>query len=348
MPNVTCIPNTVRLQWFSNTVWFQNIDHSSESETHMPTTPTHRFDRPLVLGAGPVGRAVVDVLVARGHRPIVVTRSGTEVAGATARTADLGDPAAARAALADATIVFTTAQPAYHRWVQEFPALQLSIVQAALATGAPLMVVENLYGYGPHDGPLTEDTPMRPTTRKGSVRAELWRALDAAATGDGLQMAVVRASDFIGSGIEGSAYGTRFFEPLRAGKPAQTVGDVDALHSVTFVPDLAEALVRVAEDDGAWGRAWHAPCAPAVTQRELAEMAASAIGRTGTIRSVPKPVLRAVGLFVKPVRETIEMLYEFDRDFVVDSSAFTRRFGFEATPLPHALAAVMGATGVAA
>lgn len=308
----------------------------------MPTTPTSRFERPLVLGAGPVGRAVVDVLVARGHHPIVVTRSGTEVAGATTRRADLDDPAAARAALADATIVFTTAQPEYHRWVQDFPPLQASIVQAAIAADTPLMAVENMYGYGAHDGPLTEDTPMRPTTKKGTVRAALWRALDAAAAEDGLQMAVVRASDFIGNGIEGSAYGTRFFEPLSAGKPAQTVGDVEALHSVTFVPDLAESLVRVAEDDTAWGRPWHAPCAPAVAQRQLAEMAASAVGRTGTIKSVPKPVLRAVGLFVKPVRETVEMLYEFDRDFVVDSSAYTRHFGLEATPLPQALAVVMG------
>jgi nucleoside-diphosphate-sugar epimerase len=314
----------------------------------MSTNPTHRFERPLVLGAGPVGRAIVDVLVARGHRPIVVTRSGTEIAGATARRADLDDPAAARAALTDATIVFTTAQPEYHRWVQDFPSLQASIVEAAIAAGAPLMVVENMYGYGPHDGALSEDTPMRPTTKKGTVRAELWRALQAAAADNGLQMAVVRASDFIGNGIEGSAYGTRFFDPLSAGKPAQTVGDVEALHSVTFVPDLAEALVRVAEDDTTWGRPWHAPCAPAVTQRQLAEIAASAIGRTGTAKSVPKPLLRAVGLFVKPVRETVEMLYEFDRDFVVDSSAFTARFGFEATPLPRALAAVMGATEEAA
>jgi nucleoside-diphosphate-sugar epimerase len=314
----------------------------------MSSTPTHRFAKPVVLGAGPVGRAVVDVLTARKLRPIVVSRSGTEVAGATARRADLNDPVAATGALADATIVFSTAQPEYHRWVEEFPALQSSIVQAALAADTPLMVVENLYGYGPHDSALTEGTPMRPNTRKGTVRAGMWRALRAAAADHGLQMAVVRASDFIGSGVEGSAYGTRFFEPLRAGKPAQTVGHVEALHSVTFVPDLAESLVRVAEDDTAWGRAWHAPCAPAVTQRELAEMAASTIGRTGTIKSVPKPVLRAVGLFVKPVRETVEMLYEFDRDFVVDSSAFTRHFGLEPTPLPHALAAVMGVTEVAA
>ena len=314
----------------------------------MSTEPTNRFDHPVVLGAGPVGRAIVEALVDRGHRPTVVTRSGTEIEGAATRRADLTDPAAARSALADATIVFTTAQPAYHRWVEEFPALQASIVQAALAANAPLMVVENVYGYGPHDGPLTEDTPMRPTTRKGTVRAEMWRALETAAARDGLQMAAVRASDFVGPHVEGSAFGARFFDPLRKGKAAQTIGNVDALHSVTYVPDLADAVVRVAEDDRSWGRAWHAPCAPAVSQRRLAEMAAATIGRTGSISSLPVPLLRLAGLFVKPAKESVEMLYEFDRDFVVDSSAFTEHFGVEATPLSAALATVMSATAVPA
>jgi nucleoside-diphosphate-sugar epimerase len=269
------------------------------------------------------------------------------MAGAVARQADLADPAAATAAIADATIVFSTAQPAYHRWVEEFAALQASIVQATRAAGAPLMVVENLYGYGPHDGSLTEDRPMRPTTRKGTVRAEMWRSLhDAWARGE-LEMAVVRGSDFVGPGVEGSAFGTRFFDPLRRGKPAQTMGNVDALHSVTFVPDLADALVRVAEDDTSWGRAWHAPCAPAVSQRRLAEIAATTIGQPGAIRSAPTWLLRGIGLFVKPVSEMVEMLYEFETDFVVDSSAFTDHFDVEATPLDEALAAVMATDEVA-
>ena len=314
----------------------------------MSTAPTTRFDRPVVLGAGPVGRAIVARLVARGHRPVVVTRSGKAVDGAEARRADLNDPAQAVAALADATTVFTTAQPAYNRWVEEFPALQASIARAAQAADTPLIVVENLYGYGLHDGPLTEDLPMQPTTRKGTVRAEMWQSLRGASERGQLQMAVVRASDFVGPGVEGSAFGTRFFDPLHRGKPAQTMGDVDRLHSVTFVPDLAEALVRVAEDETAWGRAWHAPCAPAVTQRRLAEIAAATVGQPGRIKSAPTWMLRLVGLFAPPVREMIEMRYEFEEDFVVDSSAFTDHFGMEATPLDQALGAVMHAEAVAA
>lgn len=302
---------------------------------------TARFERPFVLGAGPVGRSVAAVLVARGHRPTVVTRTGTEVAGCRARPADLASPGVARSVLSEATIVFSTAQPAYHRWAEEFPALQASIVEACIAADAPLMVVENLYGYGPHEGAMDEATPMRPTTTKGRVRAEMWRSLERAALDRGLAMAVVRASDFIGRGVEGSAYGGRFFPPIAAGNAAEAIGDLDALHSVTYVPDLAEALVRVAEDDTAWGRAWHAPTAPAVTQRELASMAASAVGVDPKVKTLPIWLLRIVGLFVKPAAETVEMRYEFESDFVIDSSAFTERFGMEATALVDAVSSVM-------
>lgn len=300
-----------------------------------------RFARPIVLGAGPVGRALVWALVERGHEPIVVTRSGTEVDGAIARVGDLNDPRAAIASLSDATIVFSAAQPEYHRWTEEFPALQAAIIDGCMAAGAPLMVVENLYGYGRSEGPLTEDTPMRATTKKGKVRAALWKALKQASDSEMLQMAVVRASDFIGPGVTGSAFGDRFFAPLANGKPARTIGDPGALHSVTFVPDLAASLVRLAEDTSAWGRAWHVPSAPAVTQRALADLAGAAAGRPATVKAAPVWMLRLLGLFVPPVRETIEMLYEFDEDFVLDSSAFTEHFGMEATPLDGAVAAVM-------
>lgn len=310
------------------------------------TIPEGRFERPVVLGAGQVGRALVDVLVHRGHRPVVVTRSGTELPGASSLTADMSNPTAALVALSDATMVFSTAQPEYHRWAEEFPALQRSIIDACVAVAVPLIVTENLYGYGQHSGPMAESTPMNPCSKKGRVRLDMWKELLAASDAGSLDMAVVRASDFVGVGVEGSAFGSRFFDPLRKGKPAQTVGDTDALHSVTFIPDLAEAMVRVAEDESTWGRAWHAPCAPAVSQNEMARIAAATVGHTGTAKAAPLWMLRLLGVFVPPVRETIEMLYEFDDEFVVDSSAFTAHFGMSATPLETSLAAVMGASFV--
>lgn len=316
------------------------------SPTHERQNSSERFARPVILGAGPVGAAIADSLTSRGRRPIVVTRSGSAVPGADVLRADLADPVDARRALADATVVFTTVQPEYHRWAEEFPALQTSIVEACIQAGVPLMVVENLYAYGglAAGEAMTESSPMSPVSKKGAVRLAMWQELKAASDAGRLDMAVVRASDFFGPGVEASVFGDRFFGPLAKSKPASTVGSVDVLHSITFVPDIAEAIVRLAEDKTAWGRAWHAPSAPAVTQNEIAKIAAAAVGHAGRAKAAPMLVLRLLGLFVPPVRETIEMLYEFEHDFVVDSSAFTEHFGMEATPLDEALAVVMKAT----
>ena len=297
----------------------------------------------VVLGAGPVGRAVAAALVARGIEPAVVTRSGAAVAGATSRVADVTDPSQLAVAIAGAEVVFQCAQPEYHRWPQEFPALQAGIVDAVASAGALLVVAENLYGYGPHNGPLTEDLPLAATTRKGAVRARMWRELEAAHAAGRLRVVAGRASDFFGPGVEGSAVGDRFFGPLARGKAAEVAGDPDRLHTYTYVGDFGEALVRLSETPSTWGRAWHVPSAPTGSTRALAEQAAALAGTTARLRTFARWQLRLVGLFVPAVRETVEMLYEFEDDFVVDHSAYVARCGDHATPLAESLAATVAA-----
>jgi nucleoside-diphosphate-sugar epimerase len=295
--------------------------------------------RHVVLGAGPVGRAVVAELVAAGHRPTIVTRSGTMVPGAEARRADVTDPAALRRALDGADVVYQCAQPEYHRWAEEFPALQAGIVDAVAECGALLVVVENLYGYGEVSGPLTDNLPLRATTKKGAVRARMSLDLTEAHQAGRIRMVAARASDFFGPHVDGSAFGERFVSQVRAGRKVDLLGDPDALHTVTYVPDLAAAMVRLANEPDSWGRAWHVPNAPAVSQRELVELAARAAGTSPRVRRIATWQLRALGVFVAPMREMVEVAYEFEHDFVVDASEYVTRFGDHATDLATALAA---------
>lgn len=294
--------------------------------------------RHVVAGAGPVGRAVVAELVARGVRPTVVTRSGAAVDGADPVAADLADRVAAAEALAGAAVVYQCSQPEYHRWPQEFPGLQGSIVGALRGTDAVLVAMENLYGYGPVSGPMTEATPLAATTRKGRVRAEMWRELERLHDAGDLRVVAGRASDFYGPGVVGSMLGERFVGALVAGKPVEVVGDPSRLHTVSFVPDIATALVTLGADEGAWGRPWHVPNAPTVTTEEIVRVAAAAAGVEPRIRRVPRWQVRALGTFVKPLAETVEMLYEFEEDFVVDHSAYADRYGDHATSLDRGLA----------
>lgn len=295
----------------------------------------------VVLGAGPVGRAVVAALTSRGIEPAVVTRSGTSVPGATSRRADLADPDHAAEAVAGAQVVFQCAQPAYHRWPEEFPALQARAADATTSAGALLVVAENLYGYGPVDGPLTQGLPLSATTRKGKVRAQMWRDLEAAHQAGHLRVVAARASDFFGPGVEDSAVGQRFFGPLARGRVARVVGDPDRLHTYTYVPDFGEAMVRLSETPESWGRAWHVPNAPTGTTRAFAELAAELAGTRLRIQATPRWQLRLLGRFVPAIGEVVEMLYEFDEDFVVDHTPYATLLGDHATDLDEALAATL-------
>ena len=296
----------------------------------------------LVLGAGPVARAVVGALSTRGIEPVVISRSGTEVPGARSIALDVRDTDALRAAAGGASALYQASQPEYHRWPGEFPALQQSVVDALRGSDTVLVAVENLYGYGPVHGPLVETLPLTAAGRKGKVRADLWRALKAENDAGRLKTTAGRASDFFGPHAAHSAVGDRFFGPLLAGKKAEVIGtNPDALHSYTYVADFGEALVRLALDERSLGRAWHVPNAAAVSTRTFLEMAAAAAGAAPRAVLRSRFQLRVAGLFIPPAKESIEMLYEFEEDFVVDHSAYASVFGEHATPLEESIPATV-------
>lgn len=296
-----------------------------------------RMGRHVIIGAGPVGRAVVHALSSRGIDAEVLSRSGTQVPGARSASVDALDADRLAAAITGADVVYQASSPAYHRYPQEFPPLQQSIVRAVQKADSTLVVVENLYGYGPVTGPMTESLPLVSRGRKGRVRADMWRALQSEADAGRLRVTAGRASDFFGPHAADSAVGERYFPPLLAGKKAEVMGNPDALHTYTYVRDFGEALVRLALDERSLGRAWHVPNAPAVTNRRFLEIAAGIIGVEPKSTKLTRAKMRIGGLFIPAARELPEMLYEFEEDFVVDHSAYAAVFGDHATPLEVSL-----------
>ena len=293
----------------------------------------------VILGAGPVGRAIAKCLADEHDiEPTVITRSGTDIPGSLSATVDLSDAQAARQALSGADVLYQCAQPAYNRWPEDFPALQHSITAAIAGTDAVLVATENMYGYGPVDESLNEGLPLAATTRKGAVRAQLWNDLERSHEAGEFRAVAARASDFYGPGVENSAYGSRFFGPLVAGKKAVVLGDPSTRHTVTYVRDLARAMVRLGGDSEAWGRAWHGPNAPAQTTDEMVATAAQIAGTAPATNRIGPLKMRLAGLFVPAAKEMIELSYEFDRDFIVDDTAYTERYGAEYTPLDEGLA----------
>ncbi|MEV7595013.1 NAD-dependent epimerase/dehydratase family protein [Streptomyces sp. NPDC089922] len=290
----------------------------------------------VVIGFGPAGATTARLLAAQGHAVTVVTRSGGRPEpGIEHLACDATDTRRLTEAARGAAAVHHCAAPPYHRWAQEWPALVASACTAAEATGAVLVLLGNLYGYGPVDGPLTEDLPLAAAGPKGRARAEGWRTALALHKQGRIRAVEVRASDFFGPGVtDGGHLAGRVVPPVLRGRPVTTLGDPDAPHSWTYLPDVAAALVEVAGREDAWGRAWHVPTLPAASVREMVGLLAVQAG-TGpvAVRGIPAPVLSAAGLFSPLLRELKEVRYQFDRPFVVDSSAYEAAFQVRPAPV---------------
>jgi len=285
--------------------------------------------RSIILGAGPMGRAIAETLAAHREAVTVVTRDGRAIgAGIDTAKADLSDANQTIAACKGATAIYHCAAPPYHKWDEAFPALQEAAIAAAEATGAVLVVVENLYGYGVA-GTLTENMPLSATTRKGALRAMLSKELLEVHASGRAKCVAGRATDFFGPGVRMSALGDRFWPALLAGKPVDWVGDADAPHSFAYLPDLAAAYVTLAKTPSARGQAWHLPALPPVSVREICEMATPDRNKPTKIRSTPSWLLRIVGLFQPAAGELVEMRYMFDKPFVIDHVQFDQTFGPE-------------------
>ncbi|MCP9622435.1 NAD-dependent epimerase/dehydratase family protein [Nocardia otitidiscaviarum] len=297
----------------------------------------------VVIGAGPVGSATALLLAERGDDVRLLTRGGAgpEHARVHRMRVDATDAAALAEQCVGAAAIFQCAGLPYARWTTGFPPLNDAAIGAAESSGAVLVSVGNLYGYGEFDGAVTESHPLRPNSVKGRLRAELWEAALAAHGAGRIRAAEVRGSDYLGAGAK-STFTETVLPAVVAGRTALFPGDPDAPHSWTAVEDVARTAVAVADDESAWGRAWHVPTAEPMSVRALAELAASLAGTApARVRRMPSVLLWAAGLVNADAREVRELRYQFDRPFVLDSTAATKEFGIEPTPTGEALRATL-------
>lgn len=294
----------------------------------------------VVFGAGQVGSPLIEQLLATGRPVRIVRRRAVPVRGAEVVTGDAMDAAFCEEAARGATTVFHCLNTEYSAgaWSTALPKLQANLVRAAGKHGARLVVLENLYMLGHPTGPLDDDSPIAPLSKKGRIRAELSEALfDAHRRGE-VQVVAGRAAHLFGPGVTQSIIGEGLYERVLRGKSAQLFGDLETRHSFAYAPDVAAALLRLGTaEESACGRAHLLPVMPALPTREFVARLLQHLQCEAPITRVPKPMLRVVSLFTPIVRELIEMHYEWEREYVVDDSGFRARFGFTGTPLDEAL-----------
>ena len=295
-------------------------------------------DRITIFGYGPVGRAIAARLTADGREVIVAQRlappdlpKGATFAPSDALNRDTVVKAAHGAGQFVVAIGFVYSGIV---WREAWPKAMANFVAACRATGARMVFIDNLYMYGPQTEPLVETMPLTGSGWKPAARSAATRIWMGAAAAGEARVAALRAPDFYGPGVGNSYLGDTSIGKLAQGKPAVFVGSPDVLHDYAYVPDIARAATTLlAAPDSAFGKAWHVPCAPTRTTRDLLAIAAETLGAKLRISAMPAWMLGASAMFSPFLRELIEMRFQWDRPYQVDASRFAEAFWSDSTPL---------------
>jgi len=301
-------------------------------------------DAPLhtLLGAGgSVGTCLAKELVARGTRVRLVSRRGVREPGAESWRADLTRLEETIEAVRGSSVVYQVVGLSYRAsvWTEQWPAVMSNTIEACKRAGSALVFLDNVYMYGRVDRPMTEETPYNPCSRKGEVRARIARQLQEEMRSGAVRACIARAADFYGPHADRTAVPhVLALDRLMAGKGAQWLVDASLPHSLGFTLDSARGMALLGERPEALGQVWHLPASdPPIDGKTFVEMAAREIGVPPRL-SVLKPwMVRIAGLFDSNVSETVEMLYQYEREYRFESTKITRAFGIVPTSYPEGI-----------
>lgn len=300
-----------------------------------------------IFGAGQVGTKLAHELLDRGHLVRIVRRGspGAARAGLSWMSGDLLDPKFADEAARGAVAVYNCVNPPdYSRWHGVLEPMMRAVRGAATRAKARLVALDCLYMYGaPDSSPFDEETPMRPCSDKGELRAMLVDEMFEAHRKGEVEVTTGRAADYFGPGTPKSMLlHPRAVTRLLAGKSVEVFGDPDMPHGYAYTGDVARALAVLGTHPAAAGRAFHLPAAWTGTSRALLERCGTLVGREVKVTVVPKWALSAIGMFWAEGRAIRKMLYQWDRPYVLDDRRFRETFGWEPTPIDDALRATLG------
>jgi nucleoside-diphosphate-sugar epimerase len=290
-----------------------------------------------IFGYGPTGEATADRLRTRGQAIRVVQRKrpANLPAGVEFMSCDVMDAQSVLRAMTGAEQAVITIGVEYSGkiWKQVWPKAMANFIAAAEATKARIVHIDNMYMYGPHDGPIHEDLPLTSYGQKPAARSEATRMWLKAAREARIRWISLRAPDFYGAGVDRSHIGETGLGAIAQGKSAMLLMSPDQPHAFAYVPDIARAAVTLLDaPDDAYNQTWHVPCAPTRTPRQLLQMGADALGQKLKLTAMPTLMLRAIGVFSPFLRECVEMRFTWNRPYLVDATKFSRRFWSDATP----------------
>jgi nucleoside-diphosphate-sugar epimerase len=119
---------------------------------------------------------------------------------------------------------------------------------------------------------------------------------------------------------------------LKAKKSSQWMGDIKKIHTFTYTPDAGKATAILGNTPSAYNQTWHALTSKdKITGEQYVKIASELMSRPNKIQALPKFGVQLLGLFVPVLKEFVEMMYQYENDYIFDSTKFEKAFNFQAT-----------------
>jgi nucleoside-diphosphate-sugar epimerase len=300
-----------------------------------------------ILGAGgAIANGLARELTDHGETVRVVSRNPASFPGAGSVQADMTDPQQALRAIQGSAIVYLCIGLKYDFsiWRQQWPRIMTNTIEACKQAQAKLIFFDNVYMYGRVDGGMTEDSPYDPCSRKGDLRARIATQLMSEVRHGNITASIARSADFYGPGSDKTSLpAILIFDRLAKGKRAQWLVNAKVRHSFTYTGDAVKALYLLARDENSWNQAWHLPTATnPLTGEEFIELAARSLSKPARYMLLPKWMISLGGLFDKTTSELREMTYQYEFDYLFDSSKFEKAYNFQPVSYEEGIKATAG------
>jgi nucleoside-diphosphate-sugar epimerase len=287
----------------------------------------------VVLGAGgAISNGLAKELTGHKEKVRLVSRQVATFPGAESCQADVLDIRQTLHVIDPGSTVYLCVGLKYDFkiWRAQWPTIMDNVINACSQRQAKLIFFDNVYMYGRVAGPMTEETPYDPSSRKGDLRARLATRLMSEVRKGNITASIARAADFYGPGAGRTGVPNMLvFANLAKSQKAQWLLNVDVKHSFTYTADAAKALYLLAQDPESWNQVWHLPTAEnPLTGKEFIQQAAWAMNKPASYRILRNWMIAMGGIFDKTIRELKEMSYQNEFEYIFDSSKFRKAYEF--------------------
>lgn len=219
-------------------------------------------------------------------------------------------------------------------------------IDACIKHNAKLVFFDNVYMYDinaiPH---ITENSPINPPSKKGAVRSQIAEMLLSEVKAGKLTALIARSADFYGPNNDKSFLIEVVYKNIKKGKKPNWFINADKKHSFTYTPDAAKATALLGNTADAYGQVWHLPTDKnTLTGKEMITLFTNEMNVDNKVFVLPMWLLKLLGWFMPLMREMPEMMYQYDRDYIFDSSKFDQRFNFSTTTYQQGVKATVAQT----